>query len=180
MTIRTCTRQIGDRWALDVSHAPCAAPSRSGSSDLEIVENAGSEPNTLTRVAVWIGAEERVLRVHWCSDGFSFATFSALAVERTDRLFLGCGAFFCVVDVAAWSLAAEHPVMVFWSFDFRRGFVIARSEVECFLLRPAGVLLATVPVDPPWEEAETDEGMVFVSLVNGRQVLRWPAASAAF
>jgi len=173
--VRTHVRQIGGDLGVVVSHQACSEPHRGDPSVILLLEDPTGQSDTLTRVALRrdVGAET-VVHLHWARLEDHPPEFHLLLVEGASRLFLAAGEFVGVLDYQEGCLVNELRLSTLYGLSWQRGCVVLRSELECLLLSPEGVVLGRVPVDPPWEERETREGLEFRSEVAGRQILRWP------
>ena len=173
MVITTSVSTVGTGLTIEVAHEPCTSPLPPARLVLQLVEPPPTEPNTRSTVRVGEDPDEAVVELHWQAVPHSATSLGLLAVQETSVLLVGAGTISAVVDLRTRRVLSEHPVQLFWGFSFQHGSVLLRSELDCFMFSPAGVLLGHVPVDPPWQEIPDDEGITFVSPVYGRHRLAW-------
>lgn len=157
-----------------VSHTGCTQRHRGNASVIIVGEDPAAECNTLTEIHIVSGAQEAVIHAYWRSNRTTGETVHILVIEETERVFVGAGRFFAIVDYENLALVRETEVCLFWNFHRVSGYVLVRAELDCFLLSEAGEVHGQVPVDPPWQERVTEEGIEFDSVVYGRRILGWP------
>lgn len=174
--VATCVGQVGGEANIRISHAPCTTPHRGDPAVTSLIADPTRACDTLTRIRLRTGpSDEKVVLLHWTGeDALPAPEFHVLMIESASRLFLAAAEFVGVLDYQAGRLVNELRVPYVQDFSWRRGCVVLRSELECLLFSPEGAVLGRVPVDPPWEERETPQGLEFRSEVAGTQLLRWP------
>lgn len=156
--------------SMTIAHEPCSflgtpAP------DILFLKAEDSELNTLTRIEIQGEQLRQTIYLHWSSKG---ENLEVLLVEETATLFIGAGTFSASVDLQQMRVVHENVVFLFWGYQHVREWVMELGELECFLYDRTGRLLASVPVDPPYEYFETETGIRFEADVSGTHWLYYP------
>ncbi len=132
----------------------------------------GCDPNTRTHVMVGMGGEAEV-SVDWEQMEFVAERFDHLLTSE-GTLFLAAGTLCAAVALEARAVGHESEELLVWRLERRGPYVLLLGEVGCSLFTPEGLHIDSVPVDPPYEMQDSDEGIVFESPVEGTQVLGYP------
>ena len=130
------------------------------------------DPGTRTHVVVGMGGET-VVSVDWEQWEFVAERFHHLLTSE-GTLFLAAGTLCAAVALEAHEVRHESEELLVWRLERRGPYVLLLGEVGCSLFTPEGLHIDSVPVDPPYEVQDSDEGIVFESLVEGTHVLRYP------
>ena len=137
-----------------------------------LIVDSSTDPDTLTEINV-IGPDLSVdVAVHWTD---YHQPFQAMLIPETSVLFVGGGRVSAAVDLRSRKVVDQKHVCLFWAFELRPESVLEFGELESHLYSRGGHLLATVPVDPPYDVRDIDGGVEFTSEVMGTHVLRFPA-----
>ena len=179
MPLHTVTIIRGERVSVDLSHEACSECSAGAPDVIAIRANPLVEPDTLSRVAIARPAGSAVLHLYWQANTPDSSSLGLAVVESSDMLFVGASSLVAAISLASGKRVHETQTELFWGFEFKPNSILARCELECMLFSYDGALVGRAPVDPPWEESESSDGIVFQSGVYGRQVLTWPPSAGA-
>jgi hypothetical protein len=98
-----------------------------------------------------------------------------LFIDNTNTLFIGGKRKSCSINIIEKVIDNEFEHYLFWDFDILdNGYVLETGELDCLLRNQKGVILNQVPVDPPWESFYDEDGIIFESIVYGKQFLKFP------
>lgn len=158
--------------AVSISHEECSSFGTPASGVL-LLKASNCELKTLTRIEINGEQLERVIFVHW-DVPLGGVGFGILLDEETATLFVGAGTISASIDFRNMRVINENVVDLFWTFKRVGEWVLELGELECYLYTPSGSLVASVPVDPPYDYYETDEGIRFETSIYGTQWLYFP------
>ena len=91
-------------------------------------------------------------------------------------MFVGCGTLSASIRTPDLVIVNKNTLALFWSFEWRRGFVLELGELDCYLYRPSGECIGRASVDPPYEIDEKEAAINFQSIVAGSQWIEFPAS----
>ena len=117
--------------------------------------------------------DEAAVSVDWEQWEFVAERFHHLLTSES-TLFLAAGTLCAAVALDAREVRHESEEFLVWGLERRGPYVLLLGEVQCSLFTPEGLHIDSVPVDPPYEMQDSDEGIVFESQVEGTHVLRYP------
>jgi hypothetical protein len=143
--------------------------------EVPIIVEPEVTPTMLTRIELWqrdMNSREQVL-LHW--KPFSSAEFVGIHFDDdTQTLFVGAATVAAAVRIPKRHVISQHKVTLFWHFEPEGDYVVQLGELDVFLHRRTGEIVARAPVDPPYDMTRTPEGIRFDSPVYGTQWLRFP------
>ncbi|CAG0928196.1 hypothetical protein TFLX_00792 [Thermoflexales bacterium] len=158
--------------SLTISHEECSSFG-TPADEVLLVRASDAELNTLTRIEVTSESLHRIVYVHWRVN-FGGESFGALLNEEAPTLFVGAGTLSASIDLQNMKVVHENLVTLFWGFQQVGQWILELGELDCFLYDRKGSLLASAPVDPPYEYHVTDDGIRFESINYGTHWLRFP------
>lgn len=133
-------------------------------------------PTTLTHIKLWSRNTENHVEVLLLWQPFVSAgeTVGIHFDDETQTLFVGAATVAAAVRIPKRHVISQHKVALFWSFQPEGDYVLQLGELEVFLHARTGEIIASAPVDPPYDITRTAEGIRFDSPVYGEQWLRFP------
>lgn len=131
------------------------------------------QPNTLSTISVGRHDAAVHVYVHW--EAFSSANDVHITYcAETQTLFTGCGTLSATIHLPVLTIVHENTQALFWSFEWRRGFVLELGELDCYLYRSNGECVGHASVDPPYEINESESALHFTSIIAGTQSIEFP------
>lgn len=158
---------------IEISHEP-ATSIGTPAEDVVVIVEENCEPDMLTRIHLWSdeGAIATVL-LHW----ETVITLEKVVIhfdDDTQTLFVGAHTVAAAVQIRKRQIVDQHTVTLVWSFQLEGEYVLELGELDVFLRRRTGEIIASAPVDPPYDMTRTPEGLRFDSPVYGEKWLRFP------
>ncbi|XQF93735.1 hypothetical protein ACOBV9_08740 [Pseudoalteromonas espejiana] len=88
-------------------------------------------------------------------------------IEDERILFLGAGYVSAVVNIATKDVIDINYPDLFWGWESINGNILELGELNCRLYSPAGDIIGSAPVDPPYDYNATESAISFSSIVMG-------------
>lgn len=161
-----------DSTPVVVSHRECTSTNGLALDGLILTAN-NCQPNTLTAISIGPHDSLSQIFVHWESHS-SAKELHVLYHEATETLFVGGGTLSATIQTPEFVVVNRNDLTLFWSFEWRRGFVLELGELDCYMYRQTGECIGHASVDPPYEINEKEAAINFQSLVAGSQWIAFP------